>query len=1233
MSQGFEKCQDYNAAQITGREHLAFSIHYGFGGFKMLNYLCLIAPDKTTFAAWTDGLEQYTRDYSTEYSTDKVTQRWLERNWNIMTGGKGDIGITVKDFKNWLMKVNLKLSTRDTKDIFNSVDRYKAGSIGKASLVELYHDLVDDTEITRMFDRFSSDPSHTLMSAIDVTNFFKKEYGEELSLGNAQDIVTRYTVEGKFKVSNFVEFLHGTENEIWQPQYLKEVYENMNLPLTHYYHASSHNTYLTGDQLKSKSSCEAYIRALRDGCRCVEIDTWNGSDGDPVVYHGHTLTSKIKFRDVMPCIVEHGFVSSPYPIILSIENHCDLKQQRVMAEIFKKELRDSMIISQLNSDQAYPSPEALKYRVIIKHKKLKTRSEDEAVAMKNSNDGDEDKDISESIKNGRLSLAEIDGTWTKHIFVLNNSKLTWMEDTENDGQADDPEDVVEGGQVKEEKSGHDELHYGEAWFHGPLNGRGVAEQRLSEYMNNNKGSATGHNGLFLVRESNTFQDEFSLSFFRAAEGKFEHCRIRCRSGKFFLTDQVAFVNLYELIEYYRREPLKSAAFKIQLTEAVPQPAAHLNEKWFHKQISRGQAEDMLRKVAQDGAYLVRESTSDKNGLSISFRAEGKIKHCRVRKEGRMYCIGDTEFDSMVEMVDYYTQHALYRKMKLRFAVDEAMAQAQAQANANAHDPDQDIYSSQSLYQTPNSIANARQTAPKVAIVNPNYHAGAGAGAGANGVTVRAKFAYRAAQKDELSFPIDAIITEVEKKDGGWWMGRYADMKGWLPSNYVQDVVVEDQIGDVLEDDGDENPLGKMQKNQIHVTELMRVEPRPSQSDMRLIFRIVGGPQPHGEKNWVEVGAEGETAMKDWAGAVAFAIEQQRDQATANQQTEQKFRIAIDLSDLIFYCTSVRWKEWGKSAAEGYQQMSSWNEKKAGAACSEKNGDAAQFVRYNTRNFSRAYPRGTRVDSSNYDPQPMWNCGMQLVALNYQFADRPMWINRGKFRLNGKCGYVTKPHLLRDHKFGFDPYKHQTWQAHVKPVNVTVTVLSARHLIKPGRGVASPYVEVDVVGVMNDTAMKRRTRVIQDNGFKPTWNETFKFEISMPELACLVFTVNDEDMFGDSNAIGQAVLPLGTFDRPTLRPGWRSIQLHGVYGDPMPLSALLVKCTVNHTEADKEYQSLQNLRAAYRRDKEQRDDIVQAKARAVHNGQSFSQFDSQLDELNPKVLAMGDAVSFGAPPRN
>lgn len=36
-----------------------------------------------------------------------------------------------------------------------------------------------------------------------------------------------------------------------------------------------------------------------------------------------------------------------------------------------------------------------------------------------------------------------------------------------------------------------------------------------------------------------------------------------------------------------------------------------------------------------------------------------------------------------------------------------------------------------------------------------------------------------------------------------------------------------------------------------------------------------------------------------------------------------------------------------------------------------------FVRHNSRQLSRIYPSGQRLQSSNYDPQEMWNGGCQM----------------------------------------------------------------------------------------------------------------------------------------------------------------------------------------------------------------------------------------------------------------
>lgn len=94
-----------------------------------------------------------------------------------------------------------------------------------------------------------------------------------------------------------------------------------------------------------------------------------------MIYHGHTFTTKISFKSVVDAINRSAFVASPYPVILSIENHCSLQQQARMAHIFMTTFGDKLVNKFLfdadyGDEPSLPSPQQLKHKILVKNKKL-----------------------------------------------------------------------------------------------------------------------------------------------------------------------------------------------------------------------------------------------------------------------------------------------------------------------------------------------------------------------------------------------------------------------------------------------------------------------------------------------------------------------------------------------------------------------------------------------------------------------------------------------------------------------------------------------------------------------------------------------------------------------------------------------------------------------------------------------------------------------------------------------
>uniref|UniRef100_A0AAZ3PLA6 1-phosphatidylinositol 4,5-bisphosphate phosphodiesterase n=1 Tax=Oncorhynchus tshawytscha TaxID=74940 RepID=A0AAZ3PLA6_ONCTS len=253
----------------------------------------------------------------------------------------------------------------------------------------------------------------------------------------------------------------------------------------------------------------------------------------------------------------------------------------------------------------------------------------------------------------------------------------------------------------------------------------------------------------------------------------------------------------------------------------------------------------------------------------------------------------------------------------------------------------------------------------------------------------------------------------------------------------------------------------------------------------------------------------------------------------------------EMSNLVSYVQPVKFNsfEASKKINRSYQ-MSSFVETKA---LEQLTKSPVEFVEYNKLQLSRIYPKGTRVDSSNYNPQLFWNAGCQLVALNFQTIDLSMMLNLGMYEYNGKCGYRLKPEFMRRPDKHFDPFAESTVDGIVANT-LSVKIISGQFLTDKKVGT---YVEIDMFGLPVDTRRKGfKTKTSQGNAVNPVWEEeafTLK-KVVLPTLASMRISVFEDG----GKFIGHRIIPVNA-----IRPGYHYIGLRNEKNQALTLPALFV----------------------------------------------------------------------------
>jgi phosphatidylinositol phospholipase C delta len=376
-----------------------FTIIYNVPESSKTRFLHIVTDNPNTLSLWTEFLDamlRYRQQLMTSLMTfnDRaVAQYWqteMAKEFGDQVRTPGQEEMDIAGVKRVCHNLHIYSSSVTLEVNFHLSDARRRQKLNFREFKDFVRRMKQRNDVQRIIRSIAANPEFGLTLSEFLT-FLRDVQGEDVDSNRTawEKLFSRFCRQyrsAEFDLPEnaeimteaaFVGFLTSEDNEVIQPEPQNIVLDR---PMNEYYISSSHNTYLLGRQVAGQSSVEGYISALVRGCRCVEVDCWDGYNGQPEVNHGRTMTTSISFKEVMTTINKYAFVKSKFPLWISLEVHCSPAQQATMVEIIKESFGSRLVTETLEAfPDKLPTPSELMERVLIKVKKPQIKEEPVAV--------------------------------------------------------------------------------------------------------------------------------------------------------------------------------------------------------------------------------------------------------------------------------------------------------------------------------------------------------------------------------------------------------------------------------------------------------------------------------------------------------------------------------------------------------------------------------------------------------------------------------------------------------------------------------------------------------------------------------------------------------------------------------------------------------------------------------------------------------------------------------------